>query len=286
MLLLVYFFAIGSIALVVFYLVKPEKESHLPQHVITAGTREKAREPFFLAALLGPVNKVLFGKKMEQIRQKLIAAEINILPEEILTIQEIMMAALPVSLYIIAMSKIESFWLFVAAGVGFILPDFYLRSRINKRRGEIIKQLPDILDIFFLVVSAGLDFMTALKWILERSKPSPLISEFSAVLREINVGKSREQALKDMARRLDIPEMSSVVRTVVQGERMGTPMAEIIKLLSDDIRRQRFERGQRIALKAPIKILFPLICFIMPVVGIIIGGPILLQFMQGGMPKF
>ncbi|TBR15254.1 type II secretion system F family protein, partial [bacterium] len=268
MLLLVYFFAIGSIGLIIFYLVKPDKEAHLPQHVINAGTREKAREPFFLAVLLGPLNKVLFGKKMEQIRQKLIAAELNILPEELLSIQEIMMVVLPISLYIIGMGKIESFWMFVAGGIGFILPDFYIRSRINKRRGEIIKQLPDILDIFFLVVSAGLDFMTALKWILERSKPSPLISEFSAVLREINVGKSREQALKDMARRLDIPEMSSVVRTVVQGERMGTPMAEIIKLLSDDIRRQRFERGQRIALKAPIKILFPLICFIMPVVGI------------------
>lgn len=128
----------------------------------------------------------------------------------------------------------------------------YLKMRINKRKSEIIKQLPDVLDIFFLVVSAGLDFMTALKLVLERSKPSPLVKEFSVVVREINVGKPREQALKDMSKRLDIPEMSSVVRTVIQGERMGTPMAEIIKLLSEDIRRQRFERGQRTALKAPV----------------------------------
>ena len=286
MLLLVYFFTIGSIALVVFYLIKPVKEAHLPAHIVTTASRAKTRKPFFIAALLSPVNKIFLNKRGELIRQRLIAAELGILPEEFLAIQEIMVAVLPVFLYIASMSKIESLWLFVAAGLGYILPDIYIKMRINKRKSEIIKQLPDVLDIFFLVVSAGLDFMTALKLVLERSKPSPLVKEFSVVVREINVGKPREQALKDMSKRLDIPEMSSVVRTVIQGERMGTPMAEIIKLLSEDIRRQRFERGQRTALKAPIKILFPLIVFILPVVGIIIGGPIMLQFMQGGMPKF
>ncbi len=288
MLLLVYFFAIGSIVLAAFYLIKPVKEAHLPAHVVTAASRAKTRKPFFIAALLSPFNKILLNKKGELIRQKLIAAEIDILPEEFFAIQEIMVVALPVFLYIASTAKIESLWLFVAAGLGYILPDMYIKMRINKRRSEITKQLPDVLDIFFLVVSAGLDFMTALKLVLERSKPSPLVREFSVVVREINVGKPREQALKDMSKRLDIPEMSSVVRTVIQGERMGTPMAEIIKLLSEDIRRQRFERGQRTALKAPIKILFPLIVFILPVVGIIVGAPILLQFMQGqgGMPKF
>jgi tight adherence protein C len=86
-----------------------------------------------------------------------------------------------------------------------------------------------------------------------------------------------------MSRRLDIPEISSFVQTIIQAERMGTPVAEAFTILSEDTRMQRFHRGERIALQAPIKILIPLIFFIMPVIGIVIGGPILLQFMAGGL---
>ena len=90
------------------------------------------------------------------------------------------------------------------------------------------------------------------------------------------------QALKDMARRLDIPEVSSFVQALVQAERMGTPVSETFGIISEDTRLQRFRRGERIALQAPIKILFPLIFCILPVIGIIVGGPVILQFLQGG----
>jgi len=81
---------------------------------------------------------------------------------------------------------------------------------------------------------------------------------------------------------LNVPEVSSFVQTLVQAERMGTPVSEAFTILSEDARLQRFHRGERIALQAPIKILIPLIFCILPVIGIVVGGPIFLQFMQGG----
>jgi len=85
-----------------------------------------------------------------------------------------------------------------------------------------------------------------------------------------------------MARRIDMPEVSSFVRTLVQADRMGTGIEEALRMQSEEALVMRFQKGEREALKAPIKMLFPLLVFILPVVLIIVGGPIILQFLQGG----
>jgi tight adherence protein C len=118
----------------------------------------------------------------------------------------------------------------------------------------------------------------AIKWVINKAHPNPLIEELAVVLEEIKWGKPRTEALRDMSRRLNVPEVNSFVRTIVHAERMGTPVAEAFAVLSEDMRLQRFRIGERFALKAPIKILFPLIFFILPVIGIIIIGPVFLQF--------
>ena len=170
--------------------------------------------------------------------------------------------------------------------IGFILPDIYLKTKITKRKRQIIRVMPETIDLLGLCIEAGLDFTNAVKWVIDKTPSTALVEELVFVLEEIKWGKPRIQALKDMSRRLDIPEVTSFVQTIIQAERMGTPVAEAFAILSEDSRMQRFHRGERIALQAPIKILFPLIFFIMPVIGIVIGGPILLQFMQGGLlPK-
>ena len=167
--------------------------------------------------------------------------------------------------------------------MGWFIPEFYLGRRIKKRRGEIISALPEVVDLLSLCVSGGLDFMSGLKWVIERSRPNALIKEFSFVSRQINMGKRRQEAMKEMSKRLNIPEISSFVRIIVQADKLGTPVSEVLHILSDETRRQRFQRGERLALQAPIKMLLPLILFILPVVAIIVGGPVLLQFMQGGL---
>ena len=96
------------------------------------------------------------------------------------------------------------------------------------------------------------------------------------------MGKSRREALKDMSARLNIPDVSSFVRTLIQAERMGAPVSETLAIISEDSRLNRFRRAERLALQAPMKLLIPLIFFILPTVAIIVGGPIFLQFMQQG----
>lgn len=260
-------------------LFKDDQEKYSP--------RKKARAPFFPVLFLRPLNRIFLKKHSERIRQKLVASDLpHLLPEEFLTIKELLMVGLAMAVNLLFGGKIDPGLLALAAALGYVVPEIYLRARLRKKRKLIIQQLPGVLDLSFLVVSAGLDFVSGLRWIVNHSEMNNFLSELNVVLEEISIGKSREEALKSMAKRLNLPEISTVVRTVVQGEKMGTPFSEILKILSEDMRRERFERGQRTALKAPIKILFPLVVFILPVVGVIVAGPILLEFMKGSMVKF
>ena len=106
------------------------------------------------------------------------------------------------------------------------------------------------------------------------------MEELSGALQEMNLGKRRADSLKGMAKRINLAELSSFVRTIVQADRMGTPIAQVLAVHAEDVRSQRFVRAERAALKAPIKILIPLIFCIMPCVAIIVGAPIFLQFMK------
>jgi tight adherence protein C len=100
------------------------------------------------------------------------------------------------------------------------------------------------------------------------------------LLQEINVGKTRRDALKDLANKFDIPEVSSFSRTLLQADKMGTSVSDALNLLSEDMRLARFRRGEQMALKAPMKLLVPLLFFIFPVVGILVAGPIFLSFIE------
>jgi tight adherence protein C len=156
-----------------------------------------------------------------------------------------------------------------------------IKRKIAQRKYAIARLLPETVDLLGLCVEAGLDFTTAVKWVIDKTPMNPMMEELAFVLEEIKWGKSRSQALKDMSRRLNISEVSSFVQTLVLAERMGTPVAEAFMILSEDTRMMRYHRGERFALQAPIKILIPLIFCILPVIGIVIGAPILLEFMKG-----
>ena len=170
----------------------------------------------------------------------------------------------------------------IAGVVAYSIPAFWLKSRIGNRQKAIVRLLPEIIDLLALCIGAGLDFLMALNKVisLKRFQKEPLIEELAVALQEIKFGKRRAEALKSMAKRLNLPELSSFVRTVVQADRMGTPIGEVLAVHSQDVRAERLIKAERIALKAPIKILFPLIFFIMPCVGIIVGAPIFIQFMN------
>jgi tight adherence protein C len=289
-LIAIYIFIIASIFLILFSL--PRKATYkLPMELRKdmdkeGAPEEKQRRPLYFTYLFLPINRLILSRiGRGNLSGKLKAAEINISAEEYLAIKELLALIGPV-LVTTLLGRSEPVFIFLAAFFGFIFPDIILRKRIQKRKKAIVRALPEAIDLLTLCVEGGLDFMLGLNWVVERSPKSPLINEFASILHEVKVGKSRQQALRDMGKRLGIPEVSSFVNTVVHAERMGTSFGEVLTILSEEARRQRFQKGERAALQAPIKMLFPLILFILPVVGIIVGGPVLIQFLQGGFPKF
>ncbi len=217
-----------------------------------------------------------------KLKMKIDAAHVRLSAQAFFNIKLLLMLV-GCALAVIVTQKFDPVVLLVILAAGYFIPDLYLKSKLSKRKKDIVRVLPETVDLLGLCIEAGLDFTNAVKWVIEKTPANSLMEELAFVLEEIKWGKPRIQALKDMSRRLDIPEISSFVQTIIQAERMGTPVAEAFTILSEDARAQRFHRGERIALQAPIKILLPLIFFIMPVIGIVIGGPILLEFMSGGL---
>jgi len=170
--------------------------------------------------------------------------------------------------------------------IGFFIPDFWLKGKVNKRQAAILKDLPHIIDLLNICVGAGLDFMVAVSRVSQEFRPCALVQELKVLLNEIQMGSSRREALKNLGGRINSLDVTSFVRTLLQADRMGTPIADALKMQAEELRIRRFQRGEEMGLKAPIKLLFPLLFFILPVVMIIVAGPILIQFTRGGFAKF
>ena len=236
-----------------------------------------------LLRMLSIINKPLVTAQM---RQKFFQnMAVGYTPEEFFLIKELAILCLLVILFPLLGREQPVMGIFLPIGAGWVLPDFWMRRKIRGLKDEIVKQLPDTVDLLGLCVNAGLDFMMALKWVVEKSAPSVLVSELNNVLQEINVGKPRRDALRDLARKYELADLSTFARTLIQADKMGTSVSEALNILSEDMRLARFRRGEAMALKAPLKMLFPLLFCIFPVVGILVGAPIFLDFMYNNPMK-
>lgn len=172
------------------------------------------------------------------------------------------------------------FGILMSVAAGYMLPELWLKARIKKIKEEMLRLLPDTVDLLGLCVNAGLDFMIALKYVVEKSSPSVIIDELRNMMQEINVGKPRREALRDLAKKYELPDLSTFARTLIQADRMGTSVIDALNILSEDMREARFRRGEAMAMKAPLKMLVPLLFFIFPVVAILVAGPVFLEFFQ------
>ncbi|MFA7677329.1 MAG: type II secretion system F family protein [Candidatus Omnitrophota bacterium] len=236
--------------------------------------------PFLLP--LAPINAVLvklFGME-KSLLHKMYLARWRVTPAEFLGGKELLAILLPLLLFLFDVTNM--WWLLGAFLFGLLLPDIILNSKVKKRKFQIGRILPETIDLLGLCVGAGLDFMAAVRWVVDKVAVNPMIEELTLVLKEINVGKPRVEALRDMSKRVDIPDVTSFVRILVQADRMGTPVEETFRILSEDTRMRRFHRGERQAMKAPLKMLIPLIFCILPVILIVVAGPILIRFVRQG----
>jgi len=166
---------------------------------------------------------------------------------------------------------------------GFFLPEMWLRDMTKARNLKILKRLPFFLDIVTMAVEAGMNLSSALAKSVEKMPPGPLLAEINRLLREIRAGKPRADGLRDMAARLDLPAMNSLVSALVQGELMGSSIGPILRAQSEQRRTERFQRAEKLALEAPVKMLGPLIICVFPCTFIVIGFPIVTQLMKSGL---
>lgn len=168
--------------------------------------------------------------------------------------------------------------------IGFMFPDLWLTSRIQRRQKAIFRAMPDALDLLTICVEAGLGFDAAMAKVHEKWD-NDLALEFGRVLQEIRLGKLRRDALRDMADRLGVPEMTSFVAAVIQSEQLGVSMAKVLRIQSDQMRVRRRQLAEEEAHRAPIKMVFPIAFLIFPSLLIVLLGPaalILLTSPLGG----
>jgi tight adherence protein C len=165
--------------------------------------------------------------------------------------------------------------------LGSFFPDFWLRGQVQERQASIRRTLPYVMDLLTLSVEAGLDFIAGVHKVCEKARSGPLVDELAFMLREIQVGTSRQQALRNLARRTEMPELRSFTALLIQADILGASIGPVLRAQSDLIRTQRFQAAERAGAYAATKILFPLILFIMPAVFIVIFGPIVLNFVFG-----
>ncbi len=163
--------------------------------------------------------------------------------------------------------------------MGFYFPQLWLTSKIGRRQKEVRKAMPDALDLLTICVEAGLGFEAAMSKVSEKWE-SELSRSFSRVLQEIQLGKVRREALRDMADRLGIPEMTSFVAAVIQSEQLGVSMAKVLRIQSDQMRVKRRQRAEEEAHKAPIKMLIPMALLIFPALMVTLMTPAALRLMN------
>ncbi len=163
--------------------------------------------------------------------------------------------------------------------LGNYFPLLSLKSKISKRQENIMKALPDALDLLTICVEAGLGFDAAMGKVYEKWD-NELALAFGRVLREIQLGKPRRVALKDMADRMDVADVNIFTAAIIQSEQLGVSMSKILRVQSDQMRTKRRQRAQEKAQQAPVKMMIPMVLLIFPSIWIVLLGPAVLQIMN------
>ena len=168
----------------------------------------------------------------------------------------------------------------VIAGIGYMIPGIWLSRKIKARKSEIQMALPDAIDLLTISVEAGLGFDPALQRVAEKWD-NELTREFRRMLGEIRMGKSRREALREMANRVNIDDLNVFIASVVQADQLGVSISQVLRVQSKQMRLRRRQRAEEKAHKAPIKMLFPMILLIFPAMYVVILGPAIPQIMGG-----
>ncbi|WP_258359142.1 type II secretion system F family protein [Moorella sulfitireducens] len=165
---------------------------------------------------------------------------------------------------------------FLGLLAGWYGPDFYLQVKGRQRQQAIEKSLPDVLDLLTVSMEAGLGFDGALLKVVEKSK-GPLAEEFGLVLQEIKIGKPRSEALRDLAARTGVHDLATFTGAIILADQLGFSIGKVLRLQAEQIRLKRRQRAEELAMKAPVKMLIPLVFFIFPAIFVVLLGPAVIR---------
>lgn len=218
--------------------------------------------------------------------KKVIAAGIpyNLMVKDWINIQVLIILCIPMltatlGYYIdFEVKKIIIFGI-VEVGLGLLIPSFILSKKANERHNKILRSLPDVLDLLTVSVEAGLSFDGALTKVVDKM-PGPLAKEFENVLQEMKVGKQKRDALRDMAERTGVNDLTSFVGSIIQADQLGVSIGNVLRIQSEQMRQKRMQRAQEKAMKAPVKMLIPMILFIFPTIFSVLIGPVIVRMIN------
>jgi tight adherence protein C len=162
---------------------------------------------------------------------------------------------------------------------GYIMPKIWLDRKAKTRRKEIMRSLPDAIDLLAISVESGLGFDPAMLRVAEKWDNS-ISREFGRVLSEMRIGKSKREALREMAQRCGVDDLNIFVSSVIQADQLGVAITQVLRIQSDALRVRRRQRAQEQAQKAPIKMLFPMVFLIFPALYVVVLGPAIPRIME------
>lgn len=241
-----------------------------------------------LYKMLGVVSRILpksnKGLALTRLERDLKFAGIKLSVREFSAVRFIIMfTCIGLSLLSLVIEPIPSqgkaFIVLFGVILAILIPRYYLQSSVKKRQGGIRQQMPDILDLLSVSVEAGLGFDAALIRVSDRAT-GPLVEELITVYREMQMGRPRREALKDLGERSSISELKMFASSMVQADQLGISIKNVLKAQSQQLRLARKQRAEEKAMKAPVKMMLPLIIFIFPVVFIILLGPSVVEIMK------
>jgi len=295
------FFCTITLFIYSLYVFQADRKKHIKRRMSTFVDQEKdvikesvpdQKEQSLVKRILYPVwrefkrgfHKRMPGEKLAKIEIKLLQAgsPFGMTPVEYRLFQISLVILLP--LLSLGYAKVLSanfgvmiLFGMVGFGIALFLPSFYLKQKIKGRNKLALRELPDVLDLLTVSLEAGLGFDSALSKLISK-KEGVLASEFHRCLEEIRLGKTRREALSGVRDRLSVDEVRVLISSILQAEKLGIGMVQVLRVQSEEVRTQRKQRAEEEAMKAPIKMLFPLVLFIFPSLFIVLLGPAIIQF--------
>ena len=224
--------------------------------------------------------------KAEKIERKLLQAgtPYSMTPFEFRILQLGLLIVLPIFIFIVLVIANVSigkllFLLLATIALSMYLPHAFLKMKIKSRNHKAVVELSDFIDLLAVSMEAGLGFDQALSKVVSK-KHGVLADEFQRCLEELRLGKTRRESLAGVRERLQVDDIQMLIGNIIQAEQLGIGMVQILRIQSEEVRIRRKQRAEEKAMKAPIKMLFPLVIFIFPCIFIILLGPVLLQLME------